>query len=273
MKIIEFHGGLGNQLFEYVYYLYLRRLFPNEKFFSYSPSRATKVHYGLEIQKWFDVQLPPTSIKTNFLGWISYWGIRVLRRLSVTPYWISDDNHLNHRKLFHEGWYQNVIYQKNITLPHFKNNLKLDSANINVMKQLSSCNSISVHVRRGDYLEQKNYKSVGGICTIDYYQKAIALIQSKISSPIYFFFSDDPQYVKDQFQDVNPKVVVDINKGEQSFYDMYLMAHAKNMILANSTFSCWAAYLNPTKGMIICPSKWNNIMDLNLTKPDWKTIV
>ena len=67
--------------------------------------------------------------------------------------------------------------------------------------------------------------------------------------------------------------IVNINKGDRSFFDMYLMAHAGNMILANSTFSCWAAYLNKNVKNVYCPSRWVNIEPKpNLIKADWKII-
>ncbi|WP_418663834.1 alpha-1,2-fucosyltransferase, partial [Bacteroides sp.] len=72
-----------------------------------------------------------------------------------------------------------------------------------------------------------------------------------------FFFSDNVDYVNEYFDDVE-KTVISWNKGERSFFDMYLMAHGKNMIIANSTFSCWAAYLNKNNPIVICPQIWRN---------------
>lgn len=77
-------------------------------------------------------------------------------------------------------------------------------------------------------------------------------------SRFFFFFSDDCLYVETEFADIRNKIIISHNRDDRSFFDMYLMAHAKNMILANSTFSCWAAYLNRTAKIIITPDRWVN---------------
>ena len=271
MKIIEFHGGLGNQIFEYVYYKHLKSLYPNENFFSYCPKRAMSVHYGLEIDKLFDVELPPCSVLTDIVGFITFWGIRFMRRVNIALPWVSDDFHLSDNKLYHEGWYQNKKYFVKVGGPEFKKTIDLGEENISILNLLVSTNSVSVHIRRGDYLEKKNMEAVGGICTKEYYEKAIDIIKEKVESPTFLFFSDDPFFVEQTFKLPN-MVIVKNNTGNRSFFDMYLMAHAKNMILANSTFSCWAAYLNKNANIIIAPNNWNNKMNIDLNLHNWITL-
>ena len=107
---------------------------------------------------------------------------------------------------------------------------------------------------------------------IAYYKKAIAEINKSIENPVFFFFSDDKKYVEETF-DVPNKVIVTCNKGKRSFFDMYLMAHCKNMIVANSTFSWWAAYLNTRAEKIYCPIRWNNIKPYpNLILEGWHVV-
>ena len=84
------------------------------------------------------------------------------------------------------------------------------------------------------------------------------VIKEMVSEPRFFYFSDDATYVREHFPVSEGDVVVSCNTGERSFFDMYLMAHAKHMILANSTFSCWAAYLNRNHPVVVCPAKWRN---------------
>lgn len=271
MKIIEYHGGLGNQIFEYVYYQYLKTLFPNEKFFSYCPKKAVRVHYGLEINKWFDVELAPSSSFTNLIGFLSYYGIRILKRLKIRLPWVSDDFHMSDNKLYHEGWYQNKKYFVKVGGPEFKKKMDIGEENQSILNLMLSTNSVSIHIRRGDYLERKNMESVGGICTKEYYMKAINVIKEKVESPIFLFFSDDPLFVEQNFRLPN-MIIVKNNTGNKSFFDMYLMAHAQNMILANSTFSCWAAYLNKNAKNIIAPNNWNNKMNIDLNLHNWITL-
>lgn len=268
MKIIEFHGGLGNQMFEYTYYKYLKEKFPEQSFFSYCPKRAMSVHNGLEINKWFDVVLARTSILSNIVGFVSYWGIRILRKIHLHPFWVSDDFHLCDEKLYHEGWYQNKMYYQLMGGLNFKADLTLNNENKKLLEMLKNTNSVAIHIRRGDYLMKKNKVALGNICTENYYRNAINKISDLVKDAYFFIFSDDPEFASSLLSSSN-KIVVTGNTGENSFYDMYLMAHAHNMILANSTFSCWAAYLNKDAKHVICPSKWNNKMNLDLSLDTW----
>ncbi|MEO3596343.1 alpha-1,2-fucosyltransferase, partial [Phocaeicola vulgatus] len=130
--------------------------------------------------------------------------------------------------------------------------------NMEFLKKMETCNSISVHIRRGDYLKTDLIHIYGGICTSKYYREAIKFMEQEVEEPFFFFFSDDCLYVETEFADIRNKIIISHNRDDRSFFDMYLMAHAKNMILANSTFSCWAAYLNRTAKIIITPDRWVN---------------
>ena len=68
MKIITFQGGLGNQMFQYVYYQYLRSQYPEETFYGFYPKLALKDHNGLEINKWFEVDLPNTCLSSDIIS-------------------------------------------------------------------------------------------------------------------------------------------------------------------------------------------------------------
>ena len=96
------------------------------------------------------------------------------------------------------------------------------------------------------------------ICTEDYYKQCIEKAKQQFAKPVFFIFSNDMDYAKKLFQSVTEYVCVENNKGENSFFDMYLMSRCKGMILANSTFSCWAAYLNKKSSSVWAPSRWVN---------------
>lgn len=135
---------------------------------------------------------------------------------------------------------------------------------------LNYSNSVSIHVRRGDYEKNPQTKKVhGNICTFDYYKRAIEIIKKKIEKPIFFVFSDDIDWCKKKFKlleenfiysDINEgKIEKEIGHRDNGYIDMYLMTLCKNNIIANSSFSWWAAYLNPNKEkVIIAPQKWFN---------------
>ena len=85
MKIIVFQGGLGNQIFEYAYYSYLKNKYKNERFFAYYPKSALKRHNGFELSRRFKVEMPPTSLLTNLLGGILFYLHKIFRRLGFEP--------------------------------------------------------------------------------------------------------------------------------------------------------------------------------------------
>lgn len=117
-------------------------------------------------------------------------------------------------------------------------------------------NAVSIHVRRGDYLEPKYWKTTGCVCQLPYYLNAIAEMNKRISQPSYYVFSDDIAWVKENLP--LPKAFfIDWNKGAESWQDMMLMSRCRHHIICNSTFSWWGAWLNPRKNKtVIMPERW-----------------
>lgn len=272
MKIITILGGLGNQMFGYAYYKYLKDLYPNEKFYGFYPKAGLKLHNGLEIDKRFVVELPKSSLFSNFVAYPIFYFNKILLRLRLPLLLISTDEHQDSTKLLQNGYWQDKRY-----IPKgFK--LEFNLANINekntrLVEEMRGCNSVSLHVRRGDYISNpKDLKTFGNICTTFYYQEAIRFIYKEVENPQFYIFSDDLEYAKRHYTGPNMHIV-DWNKGTNSYYDMYLMSQAKYMILANSTFSFWAAILNVRKQMVLCPEKWNNTCNTpNIIMDDWIVI-
>ena len=137
--------------------------------------------------------------------------------------------------------------------------------------------SCSVHLRRGDYLEEDNFKMFGNICTDEYYESAIKYAVEK-GADRFFIFSEDEEYalkfadkIKSDFH--KDAVYVNANKGDDSCYDIYLMSLCDINICANSTFSFWGARLNSNPGKImIRPTKQKNSQsfDVNLMQKYWR---
>lgn len=141
---------------------------------------------------------------------------------------------------------------------------------------VSHCkNSVSIHVRRGDYLSQPSNSKYQycGICTETYYKNAIELINNKVEKPLFFIFSNDLEWCKKQWGEER-FIYVDCNQGNNSWRDMYLMSLCKYHINANSTFSWWGAWLcSQEKTYTICPE---NFLANTITKdfyPDiWQKV-
>lgn len=143
----------------------------------------------------------------------------------------------------------------------------LDERNKGLLVKVKSSNCIAVHIRRGDYVNDTLTAAYHGNCSLAYYSAAIKLLVSKNKEFTFVFFSDDSDWVKRQFEDLPySKIFVDHNKEENSWKDMLLMSSCRHAIIANSSFSWWAAWLNthPEK-IVIAPKNWFKTKDLDTT--------
>jgi hypothetical protein len=133
-------------------------------------------------------------------------------------------------------------------------------------------NSIFLHIRRGDYLSNPSTLALHGICSLDYYLKAVSIISSNISQPVFYIFSDDLNWANDNLSINFPHHFVEGNSGLYSFRDLHLMTLCRHSIIANSTFSWWGAWLNanPDK-IVIAPRRWfaNRPQPTDLYPPSW----
>jgi hypothetical protein len=126
--------------------------------------------------------------------------------------------------------------------------------------------SVSIHVRRGDYIAVSEYSDFFGVCTPEWYSKAIALMESRLPNPRYVVFSDEIDWARSNLplrgrsaQFVGPQ------PDQRDFEDIHLMSRCAHHIIANSTFSWWGAWLNPSLSKtIIAPKVWFK------GAPDWK---
>lgn len=158
-----------------------------------------------------------------------------------------------------EGYFQNEKYfiqNRSDILEKFSLKENLDEKNQTVLSSIKSSNSISLHVRRGDYVTLESAKKVHGTCSLEYYQKAIEYMAKRVKNPHFFLFSDDIEWVVRNLKIDYPYTVVSFNQ-EKGVFDMELMKNCKHNIIANSSFSWWGAWLNdnPEK-IVIAPKQW-----------------
>jgi hypothetical protein len=152
-----------------------------------------------------------------------------------------------------------------------------DNKNKNLQQIITSTNSVSIHLRRLDYMTDPKWRcSHGDICDIDYYVNAVTYIKQHVPNSQFVVFSDTSEWVKSNLP-IENAIYVDWNKGKYSFRDMQLMSLCKHNIIANSSFSWWGAWLNqnPNK-IVIAPIKWlnrhDNTYSLKFIFPEWITI-
>ena len=275
MVIIQVAGGLGNQLQQYALYRKFVRLGVEARL---DLSWFDKVHTAekewtrgkdiipvvtrreLEL-RYFDRLVFETCTKEEKEALIGADNILGKLRRKLLPFTIHkfEESKMYHPELLEfedmyltgyfacEKYYADILYdlREKIQFPPSSNPLNREMAD-----RMRNKNSISVHVRRGDYLNPENVTMFGNICTDAYYQNAIDFVKRVIPDAHFYFFSDDVSYVKKRFPG-DDYTIVDINHGRDSFYDMWLMSNCKHNICANSTFSFWGARLNPNENKIM----------------------
>ena len=133
----------------------------------------------------------------------------------------------------------------------------LGEASQGVLNEILQRSAISLHIRRGDYITNPSAAAVHGVCPLEYYYSAIRHICTHVHSPHFFVFSDDPQWAKDNLKISFPVQFVEANGPDRSVEDMWLMKSCNHHIIANSSFSWWAAWLNNKQNkIVISPRIW-----------------
>ena len=165
--------------------------------------------------------------------------------------------------LYLEGYFQTEKYFKemeSMILDKFKFPENIGTTNDQYQKLIIQDDSVSVHFRRGDYVNDVIAANFHGSCSIEYYKKAFQNITAKVKNPHFFIFSDDISWVEKHIKNWHHKITfVKQNKEEKSWIDMLLMSRCKHNIIANSSFSWWGAWLNNnTDKIIISPNIWFN---------------
>jgi len=281
MKIItKIFGGLGNQMFQYACgktvacrldtqlfldlswfekgnRLYMLNAFPNINYSIYNKKKMTLLNFlrRIGIKKKYFINEP----------FYSYWtGIEDIKSTVIlSGYWQN------------EKYFSCIskIIKQDFIFPEFD---CIEAKNIEKNIKKASC-PISVHVRRGDYIENQETNSFHGLCSPEYYKNAIKYIIDKNDRnviPELYLFSDDPDWVKNNFDTCGlTSVVVDIKAHKyKPYHDMHLLSLCKNHIIANSSFSWWGAWLSSGNGTVVAPKYWfaeDTMKDNNPSLASW----
>lgn len=132
-----------------------------------------------------------------------------------------------------------------------------DAANAAILAKAAGEASVSVHVRRGDYVSNPDAHAVHGTCTPDYYRQAAELLAARVGTGLTaFIFSDDHDWARAHIRLPFPTVHVDFNDGDHPHEDLRLMSACRHHIIANSTLSWWGAWLDARDGLVIAPNRW-----------------
>lgn len=282
MIVIEASGGLGNQMFQYALYKKLEIL-NKEVALDTSFFRSGQDLRELEIDI-FDLHYRQITDReaANIRGYGYQDGLidKIRYRLRPSKYTIYNDLIERYQpeifemdKVYLSGYWQSEKYFKDIRqilLREFSFPQKAKEKTAQLCTELLAENSVSIHIRRSDYLSEQNRSVYGNICTEQYYQNAIDYMEQHIENPQYYIFSDDLEWACNYFRG-NNYIVVDKNRGKDSYIDMYLMSQCKHNIIANSSFSWWAAWLNTnSEKKVLAPKRWFQNHDKeNIVCEDW----
>ena len=135
----------------------------------------------------------------------------------------------------------------------------LNGENQAILRKMTGTESVSLHVRRGDYVTNAHTAQYHGVCSLDYYRAAVKHIAEHVYAPNFFVFSDDTDWVEANLEIDHPMTLVRVNGPDQGVLDMALMKSCRHHIIANSSFSWWGAWLNPShEKHVVAPSRWFN---------------
>lgn len=269
-------GGLGNQMFQYAAaralaldkdtWVYLDPSFLHED----SKGRWTQREYELGV---FNIHYKfERSGRINFLRSLNLKSY--MKRMSDSKLWFLpyrnfyQSDHRYHPEIceYPKNTYLHGYFQSEKYFIHHDAQIRKDfeflepakGRNAELLDKIRNSVSVSVHVRRGDYVTLAAASAFHGLMGMEYYQSGIELIASKINLPLnYFVFSDDPEWARANLQFHGETTFVDWNSGKSGFEDMRLMSNCKHHIIANSSFSWWGAWLNPSKEkIVVAPKQW-----------------
>lgn len=166
----------------------------------------------------------------------------------------------NHKHLVMQGYWQSYRYFEKYTETikrDYTFREDADDNNTELIAEISNKEAVAIHIRRGDYVSNSFFNETLGICSREYYDKALKVISKKVNNPYYYVFTDDPAWVKNNFYIPGLMSIVDHNLGRADHEDLRLMMHCKHFIIANSSFSWWGAWLAYYKDkVVIAPAQW-----------------
>lgn len=290
MIIVRMLGGLGNQMFQHAVGTALARHHSCELRWDLSAYAFAESQRSFELQRVFGLDLPRAdeSAFRSLLGWRGQRAVRTLfnqRYLTwARPSAYVIEPHFQFwpgfwsqpSSSYLDGYWQSARYfeatnraiREAFTFP-----IGLSNLNQAVANQIESCNSVSIHVRRGDYMTNPSTNQYHGCCSPAYYTRATREMSDQLDDPHFFVFSDDPEWAQTNLALPAPCTFIAHNQGDASYNDMHLMSLCRHNIIANSSFSWWGAWLgaSPDK-LVIAPKQWfkNGLIDTSdLYCSDW----
>lgn len=274
MIISQLSGGLGNQMFQYAAAQSLAWRLKTDCLVDTSALKINIRKYELnifsitpKIVKLYEIpfdfylnRLPGFRLIEPWIGNRNLLFKKIKRYKEMTDFTFDSEFNRLYGNIYLEGYFQSEKYFNQFASKirdAFTFKVSPTKPNIIILDEIIKTNSISVHIRRGDYISDLATNQFHGTCPISYYESAFRLIKSLIKNPTFFVFSDDPDWTKKNIIPPGDTKYIGHNLNNLAYEDMRLMSKCKHHIIANSSFSWWGAWLNPNpQKIVVAPKKW-----------------
>ena len=287
MVIVRVKGGLGNQLFQYATGYAVARekntkmvidrsFYPAQKLrgFKLSLLSINDAEVDSEVNRPLLIRVFENRYINKLLRLIGFEKVTFLNKsyfLETKLKYLPQIFNLPTDNLYLDGYFQSYLYFEHYRedlLKMFVPKYEFGDEWKKYREEVSRIDSIAVHVRRGDYLKIQNKNNLQYVLEEDYYKKAIDFFEKKLSKPVFYWFSDDIEWVKEHFGENSQFRYVRLTTENADLDELMLMSKCKNIITANSSFSWWAAWLNQNKeAIVIAPKK--RFGNENMIPDDW----
>lgn len=260
MIIVRLIGGLGNQLFQYARARHL--------------AEFNKTNLKLDLSEFQRYELHHYSLSHfNIIESIATEDdLRPMIEFKERHFHFDEEHKTIGDGLILKGYWQSEKYFidiSDIIKNEFQVKTAISARGTEISMLIKNSNSVSLHIRRGDYNPGSYNDQILDALSINYYIKAIKKLGDNEINLRFFVFSDDPEWAKSNLKIAYPVVYVDHNTAETNYEDLYLMSLCKHNIIANSSFSWWGAWLNNNPGKkVYAPKCWFNSNVRNIDEKD-----
>lgn len=278
-------GGLGNQMFQY----------------AAARSLADQWGVGLELDirpfqnyQLFDYQLSKFNIRANLADtnnlnkshprWLELLYEKIPRFPKKNSWYVQPDFAFdknwgqNDSVEYTSGYFQSEKYfldNRENLLNDFTLMTQFEGAHLDLVSRAQNTHSVAIHIRRGDYVNNKKTREIHGICSKTYYEKAMQQLASEHDNLVFFLFSNDHQWALDNLKFPGELVVVSGNQ-EDPEIDMMMMSNCRHHIIANSSFSWWGAWLcTHVNKSVVAPEPWfqsEKLQSQDVVPVSWRKI-
>ncbi|TYP97351.1 glycosyl transferase family 11 [Tenacibaculum adriaticum] len=264
------HGGLGNQMFQYALGLSISLKTNSEfkfdlhKMNNYNLRDFSLNKFNISAKKCEDYiseKYKSNKYKEALEKKINKFGLYTGNKFYEKKEFCYDQSVFSNKKAYFKGYWQSFKYFesiRDIILKEFSLKDDLSEENLSILNKIeNSDNSVSIHIRRGDYINNAKNNKIYNVIGLDYYEKAINEINNNFEKPYFFVFSDDIEWVDKNLNISGRVIYVSSDKTNKAEEELILMSKCNHNIIANSTFSWWGAWLNNNEDkLVIAPKIW-----------------